>query len=287
MNDQPPASEANADAASKWRDLGVRSLAAAVMIPLALAVIWAGGRWFAVAIAAMGLMMAHEWCRMVHAGATIQRVLHAAAVVLVAGLVTGDLSWRLVPGVLMFVWGVSIVAAWRAGRLTWWALAGVPYVAVPILALGLLRQGQWGLQAVLWIMVVVWAADIGAFFAGRIIGGPKLAPKISPKKTWAGLGGAVIAAMLFSLVMWRASGLENTPMALSLGALMGIIEQMGDLFESAAKRRFGRKDSGNLIPGHGGILDRVDGLVAAAVAACLIGAAHAGSSAVAEGLLKW
>jgi len=287
MSETPPASKAHTGATSKWRDLGVRSLAAAVMIPLALAVIWAGGTWFVAAITAIGLTMAYEWCRMVHDGRAVQRVLHAAAVVLVAAPVVGYLPWRLVPGVLVFVWGASIVAAWRADRLTRWGLVGIPYVALPVLALGLLRQGEWGLQAVLWIMVVVWAADIGAFFAGRIIGGPKLAPRISPKKTWAGLGGAVVAAMLFSVVMWWASGLANTAMALALGALMGIIEQMGDLFESAAKRRFGLKDSGNLIPGHGGILDRIDGLVAAAVAAGLIGAVHAGGGAVAEGLLKW
>jgi phosphatidate cytidylyltransferase len=199
----------------------------------------------------------------------------------------GLLPWRLVPGVLAFLWGISIVAAWRAGRLTRWGLAGVPYVALPILALGLLRQGNWGLVAVLWLMATVWAADIGAFFAGRIIGGPKLAPRISPKKTWAGLAGAVAGAMLSSLAVWLAAGLGNTGLALSLGALTGVIEQVGDLFESAAKRRFGLKDSGDLIPGHGGILDRVDGLVAAAVVAGLVGAAHAGSGAVAEGLLKW
>lgn len=287
MSETPGTGEAHAGAPSKWRDLGVRSLAAAVMIPLALAVIWAGGVWFVAAVIAMGLTMSYEWCRMVHGGGAAQRVLHAAAVVLVAAPVLGYLPWRIAPGALVLVWGASIVAAWRAGSLTRWSLAGVPYVALPILALGLLRQGEWGLQAVLWIMVVVWAADIGAFFAGRIIGGPKLAPRISPKKTWAGLAGAVVAAMLFSVIMWRASGLENTAMALSLGALMGVVEQMGDLFESAAKRSFGLKDSGNLIPGHGGILDRVDGLVAAAVAAGLIGAVHAGSGAVAEGLLKW
>ena len=248
MSNQPPASEARADAPSQWRDLGVRSLAAAVMIPLALAVIWAGGIWFVAAITAMGLTMAYEWCRMVHGGQTAQRVLHAAAVVLVAAPVAGFLPWRVMPGVLVFVWGASIVAAWRAGGLTRWGLAGVPYVALPILALGLLRQGEWGLQAVLWIMVVVWAADIGAFFAGRIIGGPKLAPTISPKKTWAGLGGAVAAAMLFSLVMWWASGFANTAMALWLGALMAVIEQMGDLFEFSGQaplrpQGFGRPHS--------------------------------------------
>ncbi len=287
MTDPASMDEAAAAVASKWRDLGVRSLAAAVMIPLALLVIWAGGLWFVAAIAAMGLMMSYEWCRMVHGGAMPQRILHAAAVVVVAAAAAGLLTWRFVPGALVFVWGASVVAAWRAGGLTRWALAGVPYVALPILALGLLRQGEWGLTAVLWIMAAVWAADIGAFFAGRIIGGPKLAPSISPKKTWAGLGGAVVAAILASLAVWWAAGLANTAVAMLLGAFVGFIEQMGDLFESAAKRRFGLKDSGNLIPGHGGILDRVDGLVAAAIMAGLIGAAHAGSGAVAEGLLRW
>ena len=164
MSETPQASEAPAGATSKWRDLGVRSLAAAVMIPLALAVIWAGGFWFLAAITAMGLTMAYEWCRMVHNAATVQRILHAAAVVLVTTPIAGFLPWRFLPGVLAIIWGASIVAAWRAGRLTRWGLAGVPYVALPILALGLLRQGDWGLLAVLWIMIVVWAARYRRLF---------------------------------------------------------------------------------------------------------------------------
>ena len=287
MSDPAPTGEARSAAASRWRDLGVRSLTAAVLIPLVILVTWAGGLWFAALIGAGGLLMAHEWCRMVHGGALAQLALHGGAGLLAAGMATGLVTWPVLIAGLALAWAASLVLAWRTGGLSRWVVTGVAYVALPVVALGLLRQGEAGLTAVLWVMLSVWAADIGAYFAGRIIGGPKLAPKISPNKTWAGLGGAMGGAMLASLAVWLTTGLANPAMALVLGGLVGLFEQMGDLFESAAKRRFGRKDSGTLIPGHGGILDRVDGLVAASVLAAVIGAVHAGVTSTAQGLLQW
>ena len=288
MSDPASRREAPAVTAVKWRDLGVRALAAAVMVPLALLLIWAGGWWFMAAIAGCGLLMAHEWCRMVHGGSLPQLVLHAVAALLAAGAGAGLASGEVVALGLAAIWGASALLAWKAGPVTGWALAGVPYVSLPILALGLLRQGEAGLTAVLLVMLAVWIADIGAYFAGRIIGGPKLAPVISPNKTWAGLGGAVVGAMAAALAVWLIAHLPNPLMALVLGALIGFFEQLGDLFESAAKRHFGLKDTGNLIPGHGGLLDRVDGLIAASIIAGGIGAVHAGgTSMMAQGLLQW
>ncbi len=288
MSDPVSRREAPAVTAVKWRDLGIRTLAAAVMVPLALVLIWAGGWWFIAAIAGCGLLMAHEWCRMVHGGSVPQLVLHGVAVILAAAAGAILVSGEVLALGLMAIWGASVLLAWKSGAMTGWGLAGVPYVALPILMLGLLRHGEAGLTAVLLVMLPVWIADIGAYFAGRIIGGPKLAPVISPNKTWAGLGGAVVSAMATALAVWLIAGLPNPSMALLLGALIGFFEQMGDLFESAAKRHFGLKDAGNLIPGHGGILDRVDGLIAASIVAGVIGVLHAGSaSMMAQGLLQW
>lgn len=143
-----------------------------------------------------------------------------------------------------------------------WRLAGLVYVAVPCACLVWLRSEPEGGVLVLTILFIVWATDIGAYFAGRMIGGPKLAPAISPNKTWAGLGGGVVAAAIITAI---ATSFAPFPTRVSDGLLIGgalaVLGQAGDLFESWLKRRAGVKDSGNLIPGHGGLLDRVDGLI--------------------------
>jgi len=143
-----------------------------------------------------------------------------------------------------------------------WRLAGLAYVAVPCAALVWLRSVEHGAAIVLSLLLTVWATDIGAYFAGRTIGGPKLAPAISPNKTWAGLGGGMVAAA-FTLALCKS--FSPFPVEISnailIGLLIAVLGQVGDLFESWLKRRAGVKDSGNLIPGHGGLLDRIDGLI--------------------------
>lgn len=154
----------------------------------------------------------------------------------------------------------------RRGPNNLLAFMGLPYVAVSFFSLWWLReQGEdaVGRGLALYIMLSVWAVDIGAYFAGRSIGGPKLAPKLSPNKTWAGLvGGMISAAIIGHLWAWFA-GAAMPEITLLLGLAIGLIAQAGDIMESALKRKFGVKDSGALIPGHGGILDRIDGLMAA------------------------
>lgn len=149
-----------------------------------------------------------------------------------------------------------------------WKIGGVAYVAVPCASLIWLRNVQFaddaaaGIRIVLYILLVVVATDIGAFFAGRRIGGPRLAPAISPNKTWAGLGGGVVsAAVVGGTCAFFTPYPPSIIACMDLGALLAIVAQGGDLFESWLKRRVGAKDSGTLIPGHGGVLDRVDGLV--------------------------
>lgn len=152
-----------------------------------------------------------------------------------------------------------------------WKLAGLGYVAIPCATLIWLRETHLesspnaGMLMVLYLMFAVWATDIGAYFAGRRIGGPKLAPAISPNKTWAGLAGGMAAAAAIGGV---CASFTPYPLSFSgcifMGAVIALVAQAGDLFESWLKRRAGVKDSGMLIPGHGGLLDRVDGLIAAA-----------------------
>ena len=136
-------------------------------------------------------------------------------------------------------------------------------------------------------MLMVWAADTLAYFSGRIIGGPKLAPRISPKKTWAGLGGAMAGSALAALAVGLVLGVPGLWMLLVVAAVLAVVEQGGDLFKSAMKRHYGVKDSGRLIPGHGGVIDRVDGLVAVATAAALIGTLRDGLAHAGAGILVW
>ncbi|CCQ73983.1 phosphatidate cytidylyltransferase [Magnetospira sp. QH-2] len=152
-----------------------------------------------------------------------------------------------------------------------WVLMGIPYIALPIAAMVWIRGADgWGLAAFLWLLGVVWATDTGAYAAGRSIGGPKLAPRISPKKTWAGLLGGMACAM--AVGAGAAHWLGQTPVGplMVVSGVLAVVAQIGDLFESWVKRHFNVKDSGSMIPGHGGLLDRMDGLLAAGLALALL-----------------
>lgn len=166
---------------------------------------------------------------------------------------------------LVMLAGLQMIREWDALTLNEniiWRLFGLAYVSIPCAALVWLRGHDTGFSLVLTILLIVWATDVSAYFAGRMIGGPKLAPAISPNKTWAGLGGGMIAAACVAAI---CTGFSPVPTSVSgallFGLLLALLGQAGDLFESWLKRRAGVKDSGNLIPGHGGLLDRVDGLV--------------------------
>lgn len=273
---------------SKWADLGVRALSAALLVPAVLADVWAGGIWFHLFVALIGILMAQEWVTIVHRQSPVQFALHAAGAICGALLpLDVGLGGAMVAiGVLSLL---SAILAWRAepGGPAWRYL-GVPYVSLPLIALVVLRDdATYGIAAILLVMLSVWFADTVAYFAGRIIGGPKLAPRISPKKTWAGLGGAMTGSALAALGVALVMNLPAAGMLVLVAALLAIVEQGGDLFKSAMKRHYGVKDSGNLIPGHGGVIDRVDGLVAVAVAAALIGAFRAGLEQAGAGILLW
>jgi phosphatidate cytidylyltransferase len=276
------------DPGAKWGDLGVRTLSAAVLIPAVLADVWVGGIWFHLFVALIGILMALEWVTIVHRGSPVQFALHAA----------GAMCGALLPldvglyGGLLAVAVIAVISAAVAlvegGQGSKWRYLGVVYVSVPPIALVILRDDPaHGVAAIIMVMLMVWAADTLAYFAGRIIGGPKLAPAISPKKTWAGLLGAMAGSALAAYAVAKTLGLSSALILVLIAAVLAIIEQAGDLFKSAMKRHYGVKDSGHLIPGHGGVIDRVDGLVAVATAAAIIGAARAGVENAGTGLLVW
>jgi phosphatidate cytidylyltransferase len=271
MNEKP---------ASRWADLGVRTASAVALIPLVLAAIWFGGFVFTGFAVALGILVAVEWVRIAFGADRKQLLLHELAA---AALIMGSLQWALAAiGVL---WVVSLSLLRKTG-FSFWRSVGVPYVGLPILAMSALRDdAQLGIKAVVWCMVIVWSADVMAYFFGRIIGGPKLAPQISPKKTWAGLAGAIVGAVVASILFSRFAFVGAWPLA-GLAGMFAVLEQGGDIFESAFKRHYGVKDSGSIIPGHGGVLDRIDGLIVVLLAAVLVGFIHNPASPAA-GLLLW
>ena len=271
-------------AAPDSRNLVMRIAAAAVLIPLAVAIAYAGG-WLwtlLVTLAARGLFL--DWLAIVGlAGAT--RVMVPGVVALaVAGLcfAIGRLDAALMVLAAGFVAVVAIAPERRS-----WAAAGFLYAAAAEIASVLVRLDPVkGFAALMFVLLIVWVTDSGGYFAGRGIGGPKLWPKVSPKKTWAGAAGG-FAASLAVAVAFAAFGLGNTGPLLMLSAVLSVVSQLGDLFESAVKRRFGVKDSGNIIPGHGGLMDRLDGFVAAVVVAALFGFLRGGADGVGRGLMVW
>ncbi|QDZ07514.1 phosphatidate cytidylyltransferase [Sphingomonas panacisoli] len=246
-------------------ELVVRLVTALGLIAVALLAIVFGGLLFWLLAVALGMVMMAEWADLVAAAPGHKRLGLYALVVPLAimapiGAGPGFIAVGLIGAAFFFV-GATTRRAW----LAW----GVVYVAVPILSLLLIRQQKdIGLVYTLWTLALVWACDIGAYFAGRLIGGPKLAPAVSPNKTWAGLIGGMVAASLFALAMHHFYGLGWT--AVVATPFLAMLAQCGDLFESWLKRRAGAKDSGTLFPGHGGVLDRLDGVVPVAPAAALL-----------------
>ena len=272
-------------------DLKIRVMSAIVLAPVALGAAWMGGWFFAALLAVAALFMAQEVARLLYAIPGVAVGPRDAAGLAVAGLAAIVLATAGLPGAALAAAGAVLAFALAArswsGRPMMPALIAYSYLVVPLVALIWLRNDpELGLAVILWLLATVWAIDICAYFAGRFIGGPKLAPSISPKKTWAGLAGGMIGAAAVGVVtsLWIGAG---SPVLLALiGIGMTVVEQAGDFFESALKRHAGVKDSGTLIPGHGGILDRVDGLVAVAAGAALLAllhnAAHPGA-----GVLIW
>ncbi|HVO03432.1 MAG TPA: phosphatidate cytidylyltransferase [Candidatus Cybelea sp.] len=262
--------------------LELRLLSAAVLIPIAALAAWLGDWAWNGLVVIFGTEMILEWCRIVahrrvgqevapfpstraSVETVVTPVLVAGGLILFARYpqIGSGIAWSYLA---ICAVAAAIVAVPRYGKRALWFSLGPIYVAVPCAAIMMLRDEAHGLQQILWIVALVIAADTGAYAAGRTIGGPKLAPRISPNKTWAGLGGAVVSAALVGAVTGALLGPTGIWPLTAVSASLAVVEQAGDLAKSALKRHFGVKDAGNIIPGHGGAIDRVDGLIAVAVA---------------------
>lgn len=251
-------------AAKRPSDLIVRAVAGLAMIAVALVALAVGGIIFWLLCAVAAVFMMAEWSDLHGVPLRHKRLGQYALFVPLAlmspwGAGPNFLALGLLAGAAFFL---VIVTGRRALAL------GALYVGLPVFALLLIREQPDGLIYTLWALALVWACDIGAYFAGRTIGGPRLAPVISPNKTWAGLIGGVILASLLGAAMHSQYAL---PLRLTLATpVLAALAQMGDLYESWLKRRAGVKDSGTLLPGHGGLLDRLDGMVPVAPLAALL-----------------
>ncbi len=258
----------------KRSDLGIRVVVGVLLVAVAIAALAAGGFAFWMLASAAALLMIGEWAGLAKVPrwkVTLSVAVLALVLVNSRWLISDPLRSDLFPGrVLVILFGLVAIGAvvLAAASLSPRLGAGLLYAGLPTTGLIYLRDQPHGLWLALWTLAVVWATDIGAYFAGRVIGGAKLAPSISPNKTWSGLGGGVLAAAAAGATIASTGGLS--PRLLLLGAPMAVLAQAGDLYESWLKRRAGVKDSGRLLPGHGGILDRLDGLVPVAVAVALL-----------------
>jgi phosphatidate cytidylyltransferase len=266
------------------RNLLTRVIAALILAPAAIAIAWAGGWLWAglVTMAAIGLYV--EWLMIVGLGRNAGVIATGTAALSLAGFCLA--SGRIEAALVTVVLGIVSVALICPGKRAW-AAVGLCYAAAAEIASVLVRLDPvWGFVALVLVLLVVWVTDIGGYFAGRGIGGPKLWPRVSPKKTWAGAIGGFIASLAIAGAFAGFAFGKMGPLLL-LGAALSIASQLGDLFESAVKRRFGVKDSSQIIPGHGGLLDRLDGFVYAIVLAALIGFLRGGVDGVGRGLMVW
>lgn len=247
-------------------DLLPRTLSALILIPFGLFAAWSGGPWIAGAAGACALAMAYEWARMSEPDALTPAFLFALVGALGAVMFA---SWRELDWGLGWLAACAALSAVRRTSLRGIieTAGGALYIGAPPAVFVWLRgHAPGGFEIVILLFAAIWAADVAAYFAGRLIGGPKLLPRLSPQKTWAGLiagiaagvGSGAGAALLFN---------ASLPLWMIAAAAIALVGLCGDLFESFLKRRFGVKDASRLIPGHGGVLDRLDGMMAATLAA--------------------
>jgi len=271
-------------------NLIVRVVSAAVLAPIVLVIAFLGGRIFLIlcALAAAGIFW--EWTHLV-AGRAEPRLLAPVWTALLAALVLVGLGYPVAAAVAIALGAVvagavTLAGAGPIGAL--WAAGGALYAGIGFLGPALLRNdAQFCFQAFLFVALIVWTSDILAYFVGRGVGGLRLLPRVSPNKTWSGAVGGLVGGLAAGILVAYASGLGHVAGLGVIALALSLLAQAGDLFESAVKRRFGAKDAGRIIPGHGGLMDRLDGFLFAAAAAVVIGILHAGTGAAAQGLLLW
>lgn len=264
------ANGAGASTAKNGTNVWLRILSGAVMAGVGLLIAYLGALPFAILTFAIAAVMSWEWTRIVRGNiGDLAFYVHIVAVA-VAAVLTGLGMAGL--AIVAVATGALVVFALLFGRShPVLSMLGVIYTGLPVITLGWLRgDGSLGFLAAVFVLAVVAIADTAAFFAGRSIGGARLMPSVSPNKTWSGLIGGVLAASVFGAAYPFITGSGDMVWLACLGVLLALIGQAGDLAESALKRRFALKDASDLIPGHGGFMDRMDGVVTASIAAAII-----------------
>jgi phosphatidate cytidylyltransferase len=275
-------------------NLRTRAISAAILVPIALLATYLGG-WLFVALcmlAAAGILW--EWTSLAAGRAEARVLVPGGAGLLIAGVLAALSLPTAAAGVVLAeaVLAALAIVAWPHDDETLdpagWAAGGVVYAGAALLPSIVLRNDpNWGLTAVYFLFATVWFTDIFGYFAGRLIGGLLLWPAVSPKKTWSGAIAGTLCGVAAGLSVAYAAGTPKLWMVGIMAFFLSVLSQGGDLFESSVKRQFGAKDASQLIPGHGGLMDRLDGYIAAALAGALIGICHAGVGSPAKGLLVW
>ncbi len=282
----PVSSSGDANRALSVNNLALRIISAAILAPLALLTAYLG-RWpFALFWGVAAIAVLWEWVVLV-AGPSYRLMFSCCA----GGVaIAGFVGWlgRPIAAVLMVGLGALAAAIFAPPERRFWVTVGIGYAGAMLLAPTFLRADDvYGFVAIVLVFAIVWTTDILGFFAGRIFGGPKLLPAVSPKKTWSGAIAGTVGAMIVAPVVAGLFGSFNNLTIVVIALVLSVLAQVGDLFESWVKRQFGAKDSSHLIPGHGGVMDRLDGFWAAVVAGCLIGLLRGGFNEPARGLLVW
>ena len=259
----------------------LRIASAVVLAPIALAAVYAGG-WSTVALVAVaGVLAANEWDRLIGGpglpGTTA--VIHAL-IVLAASILAGLELYEAALGVVFVGAVVTAIYAALRDRTPVWLALGVLYLALPMIALIWMRRDEAGVVVLIWLLLIVWATDIAGILVGKAVGGPKLWPRISPNKTWSGAVAGVVAAAIVGAITAGLREKATLGIMIPLSVSLSVISQFGDLAESAVKRYYEVKDTGTLIPGHGGILDRIDGLLLVLPAAAVIALLNKGSALI-------
>jgi phosphatidate cytidylyltransferase len=264
----------------------LRVCSALVLAPLALVIAYIGGWLFAAFWAAAAIGIFCEWAFLVTQSRVRAVLVMGITSIAVAGAVAAadHVAWSIA---LLLGATLGPLAVPKRSRRPWLA-AGLLYAGAAAVAPILLRSDPaFGFLSIILLFAVVWSTDIVAYLIGRALGGPKLMPRVSPRKTWSGALSGTGAAIVAALLVAVAGGLPGTfPLAV-LAFALSVSAQAGDLLESALKRKFGAKDSSNLIPGHGGLMDRLDGFAAASFMAALIGVVRGGFETPGRGLLLW
>jgi phosphatidate cytidylyltransferase len=279
------------------RDLPRRVASALVLAPVVLLCTYLGGSPFLIVCALAACAVLWEWTSLVAGQADMRVLVPGLAALLLATALVGEsmpgaaIITIIVGAAIAGVTGAMLRANVADGSQAWrflWMAGGAIYAGVTLLSPVLLRADpEFGLTALLFLFAIVWATDICAYFVGRAVGGPLLWPRLSPKKTWSGAAGGALGGIAAGILVAYASGGLKLEMTGVLALLLSVVAQGGDLFESAVKRRFGAKDASGLIPGHGGVMDRLDGFLVAALVAVVIGILRQSMAAPAHGLLLW